>query len=196
MELLKSARRPVMPLPSLEAAVTLSREELKALWVKLFGHPAPPRFRRELLLAFVAYRLQEKRLGGLSAQARKELRSIAEAVGRNKAYRPASVPAYKPGTRLIRRWGGEVHEVTVLAKGYAYRGDLHGSLSEIARLITGTRWNGQAFFGQRSRRKARDLAAPPGTVSSPSNAGALAAPDAARPRKGSGTRVPEVTDAP
>jgi hypothetical protein len=140
-----------MELLSPEDLSSLSRDELIALWADLFGRPAPPRFRRDLLFAFVAYRLQEKRFGGLSAQARRELRALADAVGRNKDYRPASVPAYKAGTRLIRRWGREVHEVTIMQEGYAYRGSVYRSLSEIARLITGTRWNGQAFFGQRTR---------------------------------------------
>ena len=138
--------------PTLDELQRFSRKELMTLWTKLYGHPAPPRFRRDLLLAFVAYRLQEKRFGGLNAQTRRDLRAIAEAVGRNKDYRPASTPAYKPGTRLIRRWGREVHEVTILQEGYAYRGAVYRSLSEIARLITGTRWNGQAFFGQRARK--------------------------------------------
>jgi hypothetical protein len=144
-----------MPIPTLDDLHNLSRDDLKALWAALYGHPAPPRFRRDLLLAFLAYRLQEKRHGGLSAAARHELRTLAEAVGRNKDYRPASTPAYKTGTRLIRRWGREVHEVTILVEGYAYRGEVYRSLSEIARLITGTRWNGQAFFGQRVKKGKR-----------------------------------------
>ena len=144
-----------MELSKTQDLAGLNRTVLKAFWAKLYGHPAPPRFRRDLLLAFVAYRLQEKRQGGLNPKTRRELRAIAEAVGRNKDYRPASTPAYKPGTRLIRRWGREVHEVTILAKGYAYRGEVYRSLSEIARLITGTRWNGQAFFGQRVKKGKR-----------------------------------------
>lgn len=141
-----------MAIPTLDHLEGLSRDDLKALWSDLYGQPAPPRFRRDLLLAVVAYRLQEKRLGGLSAKTRRELRALAEAVGRNKDYCPASTPAYKPGTRLIRKWGREVHEVTILTEGYAYRGSVYRSLSEIARLITGTRWNGQAFFGQRGKK--------------------------------------------
>jgi hypothetical protein len=144
-----------MPIQTLDNLNGLSREDLKALWAELYGRPAPPRFRRDLLLAFLAYRIQEKCQGGLSAAARRELRALSKAVGRNKDYRPASTPAYKPGTRLIRRWGREVHEVTILAEGYAYRGEVYRSLSEIARLITGTRWNGQAFFGQRMKKGKR-----------------------------------------
>ena len=54
---------------------------------------------------------------------------------------------FKIGTRLIRSWEGETHEVTVLEKGYWYRDAHFSSLSEIARMITGTRWSGPRFFG-------------------------------------------------
>jgi hypothetical protein len=37
--------------------------------------------------------------------------------------------------------------VTVTERGYEHRGSRYQSLSEIARLITGTRWSGPLFFG-------------------------------------------------
>ena len=44
--------------------------------------------------------------------------------------------------------------------GVVYRGQRYGSLSEVARLITGTRWSGPLFFGLRKRAaEARDGAA-------------------------------------
>jgi len=45
---------------------------------------------------------------------------------------------------------GDSHRVMVLEDGFAYAGKTYGSLSEIARLITGARWNGPRFFGLRS----------------------------------------------
>ena len=53
------------------------------------------------------------------------------------------------GTRLIRTWGGETHEVTVLERGYLWQGRRYRSLSAIAGEITGTRWSGPRFFGLR-----------------------------------------------
>ena len=38
----------------------------------------------------------------------------------------------------------------VLEDGFAYGGRTYASLSEIARQITGARWNGPRFFGLRS----------------------------------------------
>ena len=53
----------------------------------------------------------------------------------------------QPGTRLLREWGGELHEVTVTDRGYAYRGIVYTSLTAVAIRITGTRWSGPRFFG-------------------------------------------------
>src|SRR5215211_6661619 len=49
----------------------------------------------------------------------------------------------------VRSWGGQTHQVVVTAGGFLWNGAVHASLSEIARLITGTRWNGPRFFGLR-----------------------------------------------
>jgi hypothetical protein len=57
----------------------------------------------------------------------------------------------KPGSVLVREWKGRSRRVMVLADGFAYDGDTYSSLSEIAGLITGTRWNGPRFFGLRSK---------------------------------------------
>ena len=51
------------------------------------------------------------------------------------------------GTVLIREWHGVGHQVTIGADGVLYRGERYGSLSEVARLITGARWSGPRFFG-------------------------------------------------
>jgi hypothetical protein len=104
--------------------------------------------RREILIPFLAYKLQEIAYGGLKSSIRAELRRIARALERNSASSKLSArPKLKPGTRLFRRWCGEMHEVFVTERGYEHRGVGYRSLSEIARQITGTRWSGPAFFG-------------------------------------------------
>jgi hypothetical protein len=54
-----------------------------------------------------------------------------------------------PGMRLAREWAGRTHEVVVIENGVVYEGKTWGSLSEVARHITGMRWNGPRFFGLR-----------------------------------------------
>jgi hypothetical protein len=51
---------------------------------------------------------------------------------------------------FVRQWKDQSHRVTVLQDGFAYDGKTYDSLSQIARMITGSRWNGPRFFGLRS----------------------------------------------
>jgi hypothetical protein len=59
-----------------------------------------------------------------------------------------------PGTRLAREWRGKRHEVEIMAVGVRYQDQSYRSLSEVARAITGTRWNGLRFFGLRQEQAA------------------------------------------
>jgi hypothetical protein len=96
---------------------------------------------------FLAYRLQENIYGGLKPSTLSTLRQIARNLGKSKDYKLATRP--KTGTRIIREWRGDVHEIFVTDSGYEYRDAIYRSLSEIARKITGTRWSGPAFFGMK-----------------------------------------------
>lgn len=124
----------------------LSRPELVVLWTRVFGEPLALQAQKDFLIRALACRLQEQTHGGLTAATRKRLRKLAADAKDGKAPTPAS-PRIKAGTRLIRSWRGDTHEVTVLESGFTYRGKQFRSLSEIARLITGARWSGPLFFG-------------------------------------------------
>jgi hypothetical protein len=53
---------------------------------------------------------------------------------------------------VVRRVHGTTeHSVTVLDDGFEYRGERYRSLSKIARVITGTPWNGYLFFFGRAK---------------------------------------------
>jgi hypothetical protein len=43
---------------------------------------------------------------------------------------------------LVREWKGKLERVTVLEKGFAWNGKSYSSLSQIAKAMTGTAWNG------------------------------------------------------
>lgn len=123
--------------------------ELKKLWLEYNQTEAPP-YRRGYMIRALAYRIQELTYGGLSPQtARKLDELIAEAEGLKikRKSKPVQMPV--TGTRLIREWRGERHEVVVLPNGFEYAGRQWKSLSAIAELITGTHWNGLMFFGLR-----------------------------------------------
>ena len=103
------------------------------------------------MAAALAHRAQEQAFGALSPDLIARLRRLARTIEVNP---DASVPlnsTMKPGTRLVRRWKGRNHLVTVEPSGFEYRGTRYDSLSEIARLITGTRWSGPLFFGLRTK---------------------------------------------
>ena len=126
----------------------LSRQQLLELWQKLYKKAAPLGIRREIMVPLLAYKIQENGYGGLTPIIRSELRRIAQTLERNRSLGAPPVRSKtKSGTRLLRCWRGEMHEVFVAEAGYEYRGSTYHSLSEIARKITGTRWSGPAFFG-------------------------------------------------
>ncbi len=132
---------------------TLSVKELKERWRSLYRSEPHRRMSRELLTRAVAYRLQERALGGLKRSTRRLLARIAEHASEGSAPRAAVVRAPSAGTVLIREWRGVSHRVTVLAEGVVYRERGYRSLSQVARLITGSRWSGPLFFGLRARPK-------------------------------------------
>jgi hypothetical protein len=117
-----------------------SRHRLAELWVEYFGAPPPPRTSRSLMIRAVAYKMQERTLGGLSAVARRLLSREGVTPARHRRL-------VRPGTVVIREWQGIAHQVTVGEHGVVYRGGRYRSLSEVARLITGTRWSVLASSG-------------------------------------------------
>ena len=102
------------------------------------------------------WELQAKKKGGYSAQTKKTLDKLVEKFAKDKEVnetdiketaRQTSVLEIKAGTKLLREYKGEKHEVTALEKGFAYKSKTYKSLSAIAKEITGTQWNGKLFFG-------------------------------------------------
>ncbi len=129
----------VAALPSLE------NDELKKLWIELFDEPAP-RKKRDYLIPRLAWRIQELAYGGLSYNAQDRINRLVRS---KEELKPASRRFRRPamGTKLIREYQGVEHQVTVTRNGFEYQGRTFGSLSHIAREITGTRWSGPLFFG-------------------------------------------------
>lgn len=135
----------------------MSREQLHDQWRTLLGSE-PPAHTVDFLRKRLAFRLQELFFGGLSHAARGRMDNILEDNGYDEmASRPRQFKRSKnmpvPGTRLIREYEGERYEVTVTRTGYEYRGREYRSLSAIAKAISGTHWNGHAFFGLRAKGK-------------------------------------------
>ena len=120
----------------------LSRNSLAERWSAIFGAAPPPRTSRPLMIRAVAYKMQERAFGGLSASTRRML--LGEFV---TARGPSPSRQTSPGTVLLREWQGATHQVIIAEDGVLYRGQRYRSLSKVAGLITGSRWSGPAFFG-------------------------------------------------
>jgi hypothetical protein len=132
---------------------SLPIKELKQRWRSLYSSEPPHRVSRELLTRAVAYRIQEQVRGGLKPSTRRLLERLAVDA---RSGRPLKLSPYVPasaGTVLMRDWQGITHEVKVLDRGVLYKRKRYRSLSEVARLITGSRWSGPLFFGLHSKRR-------------------------------------------
>jgi hypothetical protein len=130
-----------------ERVTALETKSLRERWTALFGIEPAARLSRDLLIRGIAFRLQEHAYGGLSRAATRQLAGYAKDIRSSGAANVTSVAVAKAGTKLIREWKGRIHEVTVLGDAFSWGGKQYGSLSEIARAITGTRWSGPRFFG-------------------------------------------------
>ena len=122
--------------------------ELRALWRAKFKSEPPKAFGPDLLRRSVAQKLQEDANGGLDRKTARLLNQliVQSAKTNGKIVVPRRI---KPGAVLVRQWKGKSHRIMVLDDGFAFEGKPYDSLSEIARRITGTRWNGPRFFGMR-----------------------------------------------
>lgn len=129
--------------------------QLRQNWTRLYGCKPPSRARREFLLLVTTWHRQAKEHGGLSRSDREAIDALSDSLRRGQT--PSTRPPQNnltSGTILMREWNGEHYEVRVTDEGFLFKGRTWKSLSQIAREITGTRWNGPAFFGLRSKREA------------------------------------------
>jgi hypothetical protein len=136
---------------------SLGIDALRRRWRMMFGTLPPKALTKDLIARIMAYRIQERAFGSLDPALVKLLTRLAE----GKAKPDELKRRLKPGTALIREYGGERHTVTVAADGFVWNGATYSSLSVIAHEITGTKWNGPRFFGLRVAGKDQSMAAEP-----------------------------------
>jgi len=146
----------------IEGLRKLKTKALKARYRDVFGETSPSSNHAHLYRR-VAWRLQARAEGDLSVRARERaaelandadirLRAPGQFWGKLQQERDeASIRRDRrsPGTGSVlqRSYRGHAIVVKVLDDGFEYNGRKHRSLSAIASLVTGTRWNGFAFFG-------------------------------------------------
>jgi hypothetical protein len=127
------------------ALEAMTAKELLAEWKKYYDHAPKSRTNKTYLANQIIYRIQEVAYGGLTKRTIDRLEALAE--GKLASQRKTDIGCLAVGTRLVREVKGVEHHVQVLADGYEYQGIKYQSLSGVAFAITGTRWNGNTFFG-------------------------------------------------
>ncbi|NVJ27757.1 DUF2924 domain-containing protein [Myxococcus sp. AM011] len=167
----QAARQQLAGLPQqLAALASMSVPELAEKYLEVYGEPTRSR-NRDYLKKRLSFRIQELAGGGLSSRAVARISELGDKLPERWRMRqveetkpsappppaPADVRAAtadgrdarlpSPGTVLTRVFKGTQHRVTVREDGIEYEGQLHRSLSSVAKLISGTAWNGFTFFG-------------------------------------------------
>ena len=139
---------------------SLDTDDLRGRWAALYGTAPATRISRDILIRGIAHRLQEQTLGARSKVLHRRLRGLARDLSGGGRAIPTQTPSFKPGTKFVREWQGQVHEVVITDKGYVWAGKYYRSLTQVARLITGTRWSGPRFFGLEAGQRTNTAAVP------------------------------------
>jgi hypothetical protein len=144
----------------LAALERMTAAELRDKYAAVFGEPAASG-NRAWLARRVGWRMQALAEGDLSDRARARAAELArDADLRLSAPKEQPEPAAHAapiaavldprlpgvGTVLTRRYKGAEVRVKIAADGFEYAGDRYGSLSAVAKAVTGTHTNGFLFF--------------------------------------------------
>ena len=147
----------------------MSVAELRQEWERLYSEPARSH-NRDFLFRRLAWRVQELAHGGLSQQAKARIEALTPEVltaartrrtGAREAATDSEPTQAKvrdlrlptPGTVLTRQYHGHEIRVVTIEDGFEWEGRRYGSLSAVAKAVTGQKWNGWLFFGLTQRKR-------------------------------------------
>jgi len=149
----------------------MSIAELREKFERVSGETTTTRH-APCLIRRIAWRMQANEQGGISCRARRRVEELA-----NEAELRLSAPKAPPpgngqvvklavpaaireaddqlavGTQIERLYKGQKIVATIVENGVRWNGELYNSLSAVAKAVTGSHWNGKAFFGLTRRAK-------------------------------------------
>lgn len=162
----RSAASPVVA--EIQQLRALPIEALVERYISEFGKP-PKLKQREFLWKRICWKLQERRLGGLSNVAKATLEhyisqiQLPDAESRRTIAGKLRLPSTKcppqAGAVLTREYRGQLYHVRLQDDGrflLEETGVPYKSLSAVAHAITGSHWNGKLFFGLTTRKNAKN----------------------------------------
>ncbi len=134
--------------------------ELREMYETVFGEPTRAG-NKDFLFKRITWRIQSLAEGDLSERARRRAELLArdadlrttvprspsgttDATDARPAITDERIPP--PGTVLTRVYRGQAYHVVIRDDGFEYDGQVFRSLSAVAKMITGSHWNGYAFF--------------------------------------------------
>ncbi|MEL6686518.1 MAG: DUF2924 domain-containing protein [Pseudomonadota bacterium] len=132
----------------------LSRPELLTLWHRHYPNAPFKGARNTTLIRGISYSEQVRLHGGLKVSTKRKLLKIAKGLNSDLTSAPVGTgkpppPKIQLGTQIVREWNGKTYTVLCTDQGFVMNGVTYGSLSSIAKAITGTNWSGPRFFGVR-----------------------------------------------
>ena len=137
--------------------------QLRQRYGEVFGEETHGR-NKAWLVKRIAWRMQVQAEGGLSERGRARAEELADEADLRlnpppmKPLAPEEESAVRvlpfaaderlppPGTVIARKYKGRTLQVKVRADGFEYEGEVHASLSAVAKAITGSHCNGFTFF--------------------------------------------------
>ncbi len=151
----------------------LSVRELQAEWESVFGRPARSSNRTHLWRR-LAWELQARAHGGISTDAHTRIAELAPEVldctmratranpaagDGDVAIRPADPRRVRdprlptPGTIIVKNYKGRELRLVVHEDHFELDGQSFNSLSQAARHVTGSHWNGRLFWRLTERKR-------------------------------------------
>ena len=124
----------------------LSKNELKINYSEIFNCIAPKGYTKSYLIKEIVW--QEK-YNKLPDDLQNRINNLIAEYEKMKSVNIKKVRKFEVtiGTKFIREFKGEKHEVIAIENGFRYKDNTYKTLSAIANIITGTHWNGKKFFG-------------------------------------------------
>lgn len=159
----KEMQKEVDTLPSLTV------NKLRDKFAEVFGYRSNSR-NREFLIRKITWGIQAKQWGDISEESRVHAYKIADFnflrrcmlkpkeedeldespvnSSYKKTFRMSRDPRLPmPGCIITKEHDARLHLVHVLNDGFEYENEVFRSLTAVAKKITGSHWNGYAFFG-------------------------------------------------